>query len=129
MLAPNPALPISLYQRLFYEHWGIRLLLFFLCLHSPHRGCQQSWTLPQSIFFCTVYNKITSSVMDYLPRGSLWIIKVSSPLFAKLYEKGSMSANTISALSFLCTGCFFFSFSIKNSLFVLIVLRESAKRN
>lgn len=62
MLAPNPALPISLYRRLFYEHWGIRLLLFFLCLHSPHRGCQQSWTLPQSFFFlyCLQHRNIVS---------------------------------------------------------------------
>lgn len=128
MLAPNPALPVSVfYHRLFYQRWEIRLLLFFF--HSPHCCCQQSWTLPHStVFLVSTTHSHHHANVDYLPRGPRGLSLFHFHFITKLYEKGSMSANTISALSFLCTGSFFFSLVSKNQLFVLIFLCECKAR-
>lgn len=118
--------------RLFYQDAGdIRIYFFCVLLffHSPHSSPLPTVVDPSPISCFFDFPTLRNMVMQ------IWIICQWEsgriiPFFhflqTKLYEKGSMSANTISALSFLCTGrCFGFSFVFllsKNPLFVLIVL-------
>lgn len=112
-MAPTPILPAFFSKqglRHFYICWDVRLFLFVPSLLPTVMDPYS--VIFRLIFFLYFYNTfshchaITKCLINLSAKWHGFQCHLWFPLqcITKLYKKGLMSANTISALFFLCTG-------------------------